>query len=215
MVTPAPGLQGGGQGIGDAAPATPALPVPPAKRHLSNEEDEREAKRQDTTESPKKSTGKRDAEIEIEEAEKKMRSEETDEVITVEDEKMPEEKGSESKVRPADHEAEGSPGGKMARLYPPHYAGIQSIEVHGDEEVNVEYVPEETNEELQYSYGGEEDGDPPEVSQEELDALDKEASQKETERMLSIPAMEESNIEEVNANAGYVISTRMVYSMGM
>ena len=178
LVTPAPGLQGSGQGGGEAAPMTPALPIPPAKRPMSVVVDERGAKKQDTTESPRKIASKREAEVGVEEAEESSRKEETEGVIVVEDDEMPEE-SSESKTRPIDHEAEGSPGGKMARLYPPHCAGAQSVEVHGDEEVSVDYIPEETNEELQFGYGGEEDGDPPEVTQEE--------------RMLSIPAMEESS----------------------
>ena len=100
----------------------------------------------------------------------------------------------------------------MASLYPPHFAGIQDVEVHGDEELGLEHIPEKTHDELQYSYGGDEDGDPPEVSQEELDILDKEATKVEIERMLKIPAMEESTNEEVTARSGYTISTKMVYT---
>ena len=37
---------------------------------------------------------------------------------------------------------------KLARLYPPHYAGIQAIEAHGHEEIGAELIPEEVNEEL-------------------------------------------------------------------
>lgn len=122
------------------------------------------------------------------------------------------EESSDSRTRPAEHAAEGSPGGKMASLYPPHFAGIQDVEVHGDEELGLEHIPEKTHDELQYSYGGDEDGDPPEVSQEELDILDKEATKVEIERMLKIPAMEESTNEEVTACSGYTISTKMVYT---
>ena len=99
LVTPAPGLQGGGQNQqGVCIAAAP-------KRPLGGEEVERETKRQDTTESPGKSAGKREAAVEIEDAEKKTRGEE--------DDATPEEKSSDSKTRPADHETEGSLGGNV------------------------------------------------------------------------------------------------------
>lgn len=106
-MTPAPGLQGGGQNQqGVCIAAAP-------KRPLGGEEVERETKRQDTTESPGKSAGKREAAVEIEDAEKKTRGEATHGVITIEDDATPEEKSSDSKTRPADHETEGSLGGNV------------------------------------------------------------------------------------------------------
>lgn len=47
----------------------------------------------------------------------------------------------------AEHVVSASPS-KLARLYPPHYAGIQAIEAHGHEEIGAELIPEEVNEEL-------------------------------------------------------------------
>lgn len=79
------------------------------------------------------------------------------------------EEGREKGSRKAENAVEGSPSAKTARLYPPHYAGIESIEAHGDEEAGLEYMPEEINDEPM-GYGGEED-DPPEVTEEELMAL--------------------------------------------
>ena len=216
LVTPAPGLHvgQGQQGTGVAAPTTPALPNPSTKRQQEEIEGERLLKRQDTTESPRKSAEKREAEEAEEEAEKRKKMEESSEGKLGDAEvHVDEQKDAVGSTRPAEHEAEGTPSGKIARLYPPHYAGIQSVEVHGDEELGLEHIPEEMNEEMQYSYGGEEDGDPPEVTQEELDTLDKEATRVEIERMLKIPpAMEESTSEEVKACSGYTISTRLVYT---
>ena len=217
LVTPAPGLHAGQgqQAIDMAAPTTPALPNPSTKRQQEEKEDEQVLKRQDTTESPRKSAEKREAEEVEEEAEKRQKAGESSEGrLGGTEVHMEEEKDAVRATRPAEHEAEGSPSGKIARLYPPHYAGIQSVEAHGDEELGLEHIPEEMNEEMQYSYGGEEDGDPPEVTQEELDALDcdKEATKVEIERMLKIPAMEESTNEEVRACSGYTMSTRLVYT---
>lgn len=76
LATPAPGLHGGGhqQGVGVAAPVTPALPTPSAKRQrAAGEEVEREVKRQDATESPRKAAGKREAEPEVEEETEKRK----------------------------------------------------------------------------------------------------------------------------------------------
>ena len=215
LVTPAPGLHisQNQQGTGVAAPVTPALPNPSTKRQQDDIEDDRTLKRQDTTESPRKLAEKREVEEVEAEAEKRKKTEESSEDKPRDAEMhMGEQNDAAATTRPAEHEAEGSPSGKIARLYPPHYAGIQSVEVHGDEEMGLEHIPEEMNEEMQYSYGGEEDGDPPEVTQEELDALDKEAAKVEIERMLKIPAMEESTDEEVRACSGYTISTRLVYA---
>ena len=176
-------------------------------------EDEHVLKRQDTTESPRRSGEKREAAEVEEEAEKRQKAGESSEgKYEGAEVHMDEEKDAVRPTRPAEHEAEGSPSGKIAKLYPPHYAGIQSVEAHGDEELGLEHIPEEMSEEMQYSYGGEEDGDPPDVTQEELDALDKEATKVEIERMLKIPAMEESTNEEVRACSGYTISTRLVYT---
>ena len=81
--------------------------------------------------------------------------------------------------------------------------------MHGDEEVDPDLLPGEIEEEF-YNYGGDEDDDPPEVSEEELERLDKEAKEKEINRMLQIPAMVETNRQEVEDTDGYVISTKEV-----
>ena len=99
---------------------------------------------------------------------------------------------------------------KVARLYPPHYAGIQAIEAHGDEEVGQELIPEEINEELFAGYGGNEDEEPPITSDEHLQLLDEQAKRHEVERMLQMPAMERSNRSEVEECDGYTISTKFV-----
>lgn len=111
--------------------------------------------------------------------------------------------------READAVVEGSPSAKKSRLYPPRYAGIEAIEAHGDEEAGLDYMPEEVTEELM-GYGGDEDDDPPEVSEAELTALDIEAKEKEIERTLKLPAMEESTEEDVTKENGYIISAKMV-----
>ena len=105
--------------------------------------------------------------------------------------------------------ASASPS-KLSRLYPPHYAGIQAIEAHGDEELGTDLIPDEINEELFAGYGGEEDEDPPITSEEHLQVLDSEARKVEVQRMLDIPAMEESTREEVAECGGYFISTKFV-----
>ena len=105
--------------------------------------------------------------------------------------------------------ASASPS-KLSRLYPPHYAGIQAIEAHGDEELGTDLIPDEINEELFAGYGGEEDEDPPITSEEHLQVLDSEARKVEVQRMLDIPAMEESTREEVAECGGYIISTKFV-----
>ena len=76
-------------------------------------------------------------------------------------------------------------------------AGIQAIEAHGDEELGTDLIPDEINEDLFAGYGGEEDEDPPITSAEHLQLLDSEARKVEVQRMLNIPAMEESTREEV------------------
>ena len=82
-------------------------------------------------------------------------------------------------------------------MYPPHYAGTQAIEAHGDEELGADLIPDEINEELFAGYGGE-------------DEDDNEDRKVEVQRMLDIPAMEESTREEVAECGGYIISTKFV-----
>ena len=36
-----------------------------------------------------------------------------------------------------------APSSSMGRLYPPHYAGVDMIEAHGDEEVDNELIPDD------------------------------------------------------------------------
>ena len=109
-----------------------------------------------------------------------------------------------------------SPTHNLRQLYPPHYAGVEAIgacerEPHGDEEVDPVLFPDEMLEE-QYldSYGGDEGDDPPEVSDEELEQLDKAARNTEIERMIKMPAMVETDQAEVQQTEGYIISTKVV-----
>lgn len=68
----------------------------------------------------KRSTQRRDRRCKLQEAESK------EDATMVPSASRPREEGPE--LSPA-----ASPA-KVARLYPPHFAGIQAIEVHGDEE---------------------------------------------------------------------------------
>ena len=60
------------------------------------------------------------------------------------------------------------------------------------------------------SYGGDEGDDPPEVSAEELEQLDKAARDTEIERMIKMPAMVETDQAEAQQTEGYIISTKVV-----
>ena len=64
---------------------------------------------------------------------------------------------------------------QLARSYPPHYAGIQAVGAHGDEETENSFILEEINEELFAGYGGEEDDNPPITTDQHLQLLDAEA----------------------------------------
>ena len=105
-----------------------------------------------------------------------------------------------------------SPTRNMGHLHPPHYAGIDAIAVEprGDEDVDMQLMPDEILEEQWMSYGGEEGDDPPEVTEEELELLDKEARNTETQRMLELPAMLETDRAEAEQTEGYIISAKMV-----
>ena len=113
-------------------------------------------------------------------------------------------------------EAEGSPrmspSYNTGHLYPPHYAGVGAIgvEPHGDEDIDMELMPEDVLEEHLMGYGGEGGDDPPEVTEEELELLDKEACNTEIERMLEMPAMMEVQKTEVEQDEGYMLSAKMV-----
>ena len=89
--------------------------------------------------------------------------------------------------------------------------GAYEREPHGDEEMDPELFPDEILEE-QYlgSYGGDEGDDPPEVSAEELEGLDKAARDTEIERMIKMPVMIETDQAEVQQTEGYIISTKVV-----
>ena len=117
--------------------------------------------------------------------------------------------GTRSRDEDGDQAVPDSPS-KVARLYPPHYAGIQSIEAHGDEEVGQDMIPEEVNEEMFAGYGGNEDDEPPIATEEHLQLLDEQAKQNEVECMLKMPAMEKASREEVEECSGYTISTKFV-----
>ena len=121
--------------------------------------------------------------------------------------------GTRSRDEDGDQAVPDSPS-KVARLYPPHYAGIQSIEAHGDEEVGQDMIPEEVNEEMFAGYGGNEDDEPPIATEEHLQLLDEQAKQNEVERMLKMPAMEKASREEVERNAVATPSPQSSSSLG-
>ena len=187
------------------APATPRL-----KRASEGEEEGPERKRLDASDSPRKNQEKREAEAKDPGTEKKQRIGEEEEMMEEASASMP---TSAPGTRPREEEGERtmprSPS-KMARLYPPHYAGIQSVEAHGDEEVGQDLIPEEVNEEMFAGYGGNEDEEPPITSEEHLQMLDEQAKKNEVERMLKMPAMEKASQEEVGECNGYTISTKFV-----
>ena len=209
VVTPAPGLQGQPMTpavINNAAPATPAtrrdeVQESPKnvqiKRSIEEQDEEHEAKRTDTTISPRRTQDKRAlTEEEMEEPEKKHRSET----------RLPPE------AMHSGSQLEGSPSASpSSQLYPPYYAGLNRIEAHGDEEFGIEWIPDELLEEEFIDCAGDENDDPPEVSPEHLQRLDEKARETELNRMLEIPAMVETDENEVKNTGGYVISTKEVY----
>ena len=168
-----------------AAPATPRL-----KRASESEEDGPERKKLDVSDSPRKSQEKREAEAKDPGTEKKQRIEEEEEVIEEASASMPTSTpGTRLREEDGERLRPESPS-KVARLYPPHYAGIQSVEAHGDEEVGQDLIPEEVNEEMFAGYGGNEDEEPPITTEAHLQMLDEQAKKNEVERMLRMPAME-------------------------
>ena len=209
VVTPAPGCQPMTPGITltTTGPSTGEAPRTPSKavekRQLSEEEKsegERESKKLDASESPRRQAEKRQAEAAEEGEEKKSRAEGS---RHLEDERM---------VAGPEGSPKMSPSHNTGHLYPPHYAGVGAIgvEPHGDEDVDMQLMPEEVLEEQLIGYGGDEGDDPPEVSDEELEVLDKEARNTEIQRMLEMPAMVEVQKSEVEKDEGYIISTKMV-----
>ena len=179
---------------------TPAvIPMTPrAKRSLDREETGPEAKRLDDTTSPRRSREKRATDEASDSGDEKRQKMMCGETSAVEESSNLE--PPRGVVRTAEESGEvtasASPN-KSSRLYPPHYAGIQAIEAHGDEELGTDLIADEINEELFAGYGGEEDEEPPITSEEHLQLLDSEARKVEVQRMLNIPAMEESTREEV------------------
>ena len=175
--------------IGSAAPTTPATrreEVQDSPKNVQVKrplEEQVEAKRTDATVSPRRTQDKRAlTEEEMEEPEKKHRP--------------------ETSLPPgATHsgpQLEASPSASPSnQLYPPYYAGLNRIEAHGDEEVGIEWIPAELLEEEFIDCAGDENDDPPEVSPEHLQRLDEEARETELNRMLKIPAMVETNENEV------------------
>ena len=159
--TPVPRTPGVGQAApGTPAPGTPAPQIPQAgvKRTLEEGEDEGQgAKRIDDSTSPRRMHEKREAHGEVEEQEKKQKVEDPS-----------------TDVRMPESSPRGSPSNRE-HLYPPGYAGVNavSMEVHGDDEVDWNLIPDEVEEE--FIYGGEEDDDPPTVTEERQAKLDKQA----------------------------------------
>ena len=214
VVTPALGLR--------VQPTTPGLPsgaletptvipmIPRAKGGLDTDETGPKAKRLDDTTSPRRSHEKSMIDEALDSGDEK-RQKVSEEMIGMD--KSATEEPPRGMVRTAEGDEEiianASPS-KLSRLYPPHYAGIQAIEAHGDEELGTDLIPDEINEELFAGYGGEEDEDPPITSEEHLQLLDSEARKVEVQRILDIPALEESTREEVAECGGYIISTKFV-----
>ena len=164
------------------------------KRQLFEEEKsegERENKKLDVSDSPRKHAEKRQGEAAEENEEKKSRAE-----------GGPQPEGDRMRT-----EAEGSPrmspSHNTGHLYPPHYAGVGAIgvEPHGDEDVDMELMPDEVFEEQQMGYGGEEGDDPPEVTEDELELLDKEACNTEIQRMLEMPAVVKAKSSRMTATS--------------
>ena len=134
--------------VGSMAPSTPGPTSPSGemasmalKRPLETAE-ESEPKRLDDTSSPRMAHEKRDPEVDVEELE------------------------SEQREHGPRRALEASPrGSPSSRLYPPTYAGISAVnmEIHGDEEDDLELIPNEVEEDF-IAYGGEEDEDPPKVT---------------------------------------------------
>ena len=185
--------------VGSMAPATPGPTSPSGetgsmalKRPLETSE-ESEPKRLDDTSSPRKTHEKREPEVDVEELESEQR-----------------ERGHDEPMRTLEASPRGSPS---SRLYPPTYAGVNAVnvEIHGDEEIDLELIPNEVEEDF-FAYGGEEDEDPPEVTEERLAELDAQAREKEIQRMIEMPAMIESDEEEVTRSEGCIISTKEVYT---
>ena len=219
----------------------PSTPFP-ADREKQRTEDEEKKKKRDAEgfesaeaeDSARKAKQRRETEV-AEDAEKKRRTDEE-----VEENQRPqkelkrgEEEGrssmqvegqSASTSRKAEEDAEGSPSPKSSRLYPPAYAGIKAVEVHGDEdEINTELLDEEFFEDMreeyaEESYGdeyiieGEDDDKAPEVSPELLERIQRQSKSIEVDRLLEIPVMHQSSSEEVESSGGYIISTKMVYA---
>ena len=216
VVTPAPGLRPQptmpgmpSQSLATAVPQTPApLPATPRKRSVEGESEGPERKRQDASDSPRKAHDKRESEAIDPGTEKKQKTEEE-----MEQEGSMSLPSNAMAVEPRGEGGEmmaSSSPSNLARLYPPHYAGIQAIEAHGDEEVGQDLIPEEVNEEMFAGYGGNEDDEPPITSEEYLNLLDEQAKKNEVERMLKMPATQESSREEVQESDGYTISTKFV-----
>ena len=209
VVTPAPGCQLMTPGItltvtGPATSEAPQTPTKAAVKRQSTEEEksegERENKKVGVTDSPRRTAAKRQGE-EVDESEAKKGR--------VEPEHQP---GSGEMRREPEGSPRISPTHGTGHLYPPHYAGIDAIglEPHGDEDVDMELMPDELVEEQWMEYGGDEGDDPPEVTEDELKQLDKEACNVEIQRMLEMPAMVEVQKADVEKNEGYTISTKMV-----
>lgn len=112
---------------------------------------------------------------------------------------------------------EGSPSSSSSRLFAPHYAGnIQHVMEIG--EVDDEQWEEEIAEYLESDWiaiGGDDgdgehvdEGRPPEVSPDELAALDEAAGFEEITRLLEMKVLEEPSVEDLEQ--GVVLSTRSV-----
>ena len=191
VVTPAPGSKAqpttpGMPSLPTAAPMTPAptSTTPRTKRAGEHEEEGTEANEGDG-----------------EEGEKKQRTERGEDVS------QPSGIVREREADEHDRTATSSPS-KIPRLYPPQYAGVQSIEAHGDEEMGDEWIPEDLTEELLYAT---DEADEPHItSDEHLMMMDKEARENEVSRLKKIPVMEEANEDDVQSSGGYIISTKFV-----
>ena len=151
--------------------------------------------------SPRRAHDKREIEGDEEEIEKKQKTEEGETAS------LPSGIVRERETDGHEGPATSSPS-KIARLYPPQYAGVQSIEAHGDEEMGDEWIPADLTEELLYTR--EEADEPPITSDEHLMVMDKEARQNEVSRLKKIPVMEEASEDDVNSSGGYIISTKFV-----
>ena len=117
---------------------------------------------------------------------------------------------SGSKRELEDSREDGGSPKSPKKLYAPAYAGdVRRVEQHGDEE---EYIPwdciDEGSEIKNEGWEGDDEGHPPEVSEEELKSLDDKAEEEEIQRLLKMPVLKP--LQEEEQKDYNVISSKLV-----